>query len=288
MNIIIAQIIVLIIMLILFFVTFKKDHTKITIKDMTLITLLCVLGAILNKTLAIKFPPAQPLFVISFAGAIAITIGILFSPKLALVAGVITDLIGLLLAPASGEVSMPFLGFTLTAMLSCYLPSVLIRITKNQKQAILKMFIVIILALANIATIIYLFSVNSISIDQTQNDLTNSLRFIIIGVVFLISVVILIINHFLNKKMKAIANLYVTTTHLILLILVVEIVCHIILTSLWINIMYGLPYIIAVATRIIKAILILPINVVIIYLILKFIPMQYKQHLIKDNNQMIE
>ncbi|MDF9867045.1 ECF transporter S component (folate family) [Bacilli bacterium PM5-3] len=282
LEIIIAQIIVLIVMVALFYVTFKKDGNKITIKDMTIVTLMCVLTAVLNKTLSIKFPPAQPIFVISFASSIAITLGILFSPKLALIAGLITDIVGLLLAPASGDNSMPFLGFTLTAMLSCYLPSILVRVTKKQKEAVMNLLIVGILLLSVILAGVYLFSVNTISIDQNQNDLNNSLRYSIIGVLVLISIAVVALNYFINQKIKNDSNMYITTTQLTLIVLVVEIVCHIVLTTLWINIMYGVPLVVAASTRIIKGLLMLPLNVMVIYLILKYIPNQYKRHLIKE------
>ena len=282
MDIIIPQVIVFLVMMLLFFITFKRDNTKITIKEMTIITLLCVLTAVLSKTLSIKFPPAQPIFVISFASAIAITIGVLFSPKMALIAGLITDLIGLMLAPASGDNSMPFLGFTLTAMLACYIPSILIRVTKGKKQATLHLIVIGILLSSLAIAALYLFNTQSISIDQNQNDLTDSLRYAILGSLVLIAIGIIVINYIMNKKVNPIKNLNITTTQLTVIVLAVEIVCHIILTSLWINIMYGVPYMIAAGTRVIKALLMLPLNVGIIYLILKYIPIEYKKHLLKD------
>ena len=283
MDIIFPQIIVALVILILFFVTFKQDKTKITTKEMVVIALLCVLTAVLSKALSIKIPPAQPIFVISFAVAISITIGLLFSPKLALIAGVIIDIIGLLIAYSVGEASMPFLGFTLTAILACYLPSILIRTTKNFKPITLNMMIIGILVLSVVISGLFLFSTDVISIDRMQNDLTDSLRYTIMGILILISVVISIINFVMNKKINQANGLYVTTAHLTLIVLVVEIIAHIILTSLWINIMYGVPFMIAAATRILRSILMLPINVTIIYLILKYIPAQYKKHLIKED-----
>lgn len=280
MEVVVTQGIVLAVMVALFVVTIKTDKTKITTRDMAIVAILCVLTAVLSKVLSIRIPPAMPIFVISFSASISIVIGILFSPKLALIAGLIIDVIGLLMAALTGDGSMPFLGFTLTAMLSCYIPSILIRVTKKQSQATLRTLIILFLVGAVALAGIYLFSVDSISIDQQKNDLTDSLRYTILGVLIVISIAMIIINEITNKKIASKTNMYVMPMQLTFIILAVEIICHIILTSIWINVMYGMPFVVGASTRIIKAVLTLPVNIAIIYLILRYIPNQYKQHLL--------
>lgn len=285
MNVIISQIIVALVIVSLFIVTFKFDKTKITIKEMTIITLLCVLTAILSKTLSIKFPPGQPIFIISFASAIAITIGLLFSPRLALIAGLIIDVIGILLAPASGDNSMPFLGFTLTAMLSCYIPAVLVKVTKKRSPKFMNSLVLLILVLSVIGASVYLFSVDSLSIDKNATDLTNPVRYALVGSFCVIAVAIYFINRFLITKISADNKIFLSTSHLTLIVLVEQIVCSIILTTLWINIMYGIPVIVASTSRIIKMLLQLPLNVTIIYLVLRYIPNSYKKNLYLNDSE---
>ncbi|MDL2212001.1 folate family ECF transporter S component [Erysipelotrichaceae bacterium OttesenSCG-928-M19] len=283
--IIVSQIIVFVVMIILFMITLKFDKTPISVKEMAIVAILCVLTAVLSKVLVIKIPPTVPIFVIGFSASISITLGILFSPKLALIAGVVIDIIGLLLAMIVGESSQPFLGFTLTAMLSCYLPSLLIRVTKKQGTIVLRGLIITALIAAISLAYFYLFNVSSISIDQQQNDLTDSLRYTILASLVFISILIIVINEITHKRFSTQSNMYVTPMQLTFIILIVEIVCHIILTSLWVNIMYGVPFVIGAATRIIKALLILPVNVAIIYLVLRYIPNEYKRHLIKEDTE---
>lgn len=285
MNVIISQIIVALVIVSLFIVTFKFDKTKITIKEMTIITLLCVLTAILSKTLSIKFPPGQPIFIISFASAIAITIGLLFSPRLALIAGLIIDVIGILLAPASGDNSMPFLGFTLTAMLSCYIPAVLVKVTKKRSPKFMNSLVLLILVLSVIGASVYLFSVDSLSIDKNATDLTNPVRYALVGSFCVIAVAIYFINRFLITKISSDNKIFLSTSHLTLIVLVEQIVCSIILTTLWINIMYEIPVIVASTSRIIKMLLQLPLNVTIIYLVLRYIPNSYKKNLYLNDSE---
>lgn len=282
MNLIISQAIVLVVMIFLFVITFKNDKSKITVKEMALVTIFCVLTAILYKVIAIKIPPAQPVFIISVSSAVAMTIGILFKPKLALIAGLIIDIVGLLLAVMVGEGSMPFLGFTLTMMLTCYIPSVLIRITKNLPARFLNIMSFLAILLGVGIASFYLMNATSISIDQNATELTNTTRYVMILFLAGIGLVIAIINSYVTNKMQKHNNLAISTAHLTFIIIVVEIVCHITLTTLWINIMYEIPFVVASIMRIIKAIFILPINLVIITLILKYIPVEYKQHLLKE------
>lgn len=283
-EILISQIIVALVIAVLFIVTFRLDKSKITIKEMTIITLLCVLTAVLSKTLSIKFPPATPIFVIGFASAIAITIGILFSPRLALIAGLIIDVIGLMLAPASGDNSMPFLGFTLTSMLSCYLPSILVRLTKHKSARFINGCVAIILLLSVVGASVYLFSVNTISIDKTANELTDTLRYGLITALVVIALVVFFVNIYLIKNINDNEKTFLTTSHLTLIVLLEQLVCSIILTSIWINVMYGVPIIVASTTRIIKMLLQLPINITIIYLVLRYIPGTYKKNLYMEKN----
>lgn len=282
MNLIVSQAIVLVVIVVLFLITFIKDKSKISVKEMALVTIFCVLTAILYKVIAIKFPPAQPVFIISVSSAVAMSIGILFKPKLALIAGLLIDIIGLLLAAMVGEASMPFLGFTLTMMLTCYIPSVLVRVTKRLPAQVLNILSILAIVIGVGIASFYLLNATSISIDQNANELTDTLRYGLIFFLVAISIVIIIINLYVAKRLSHLNPLAISTAHLTFIIIVVEIICHITLTTLWINIMYEIPFMVASIMRIIKAIFILPINLVIITLILKYIPNTYKQHLLKE------
>ncbi|MDR3215549.1 MAG: hypothetical protein LBT75_04695 [Bacilli bacterium] len=285
MIIIISQIIVLCIILAMFYLAFKNDKSKFNVSEIAMVALFCVIIAVLSRFLSIKFPPAQPIFVISFASAISISLGLLINVKLAIVAGLITDLIGVLIAPAAGDNSMPFLGFTLTAILAILLPCLLYRATNKFNKQILNIIIVFVLGFTVLFAGIYLFNVSSLSIDQNKTMLNDGIRYIILFSLIVIAIIICLINFWLEKKIVMSQEYRLSISQLSLIVLCVEVVCHIILTSLWVNIMYGVPFMLGMSTRMIKAILMLPLNILVISLIITYIPKQFKKHLLFNKDE---
>lgn len=269
MEILVAQIVILLIIIILGIITFKIDNNKITIQSMSSIALLCVLAAVLSKVLAIRMPPGQPMFVLSMGPIIMILIGVLYSPKLAFLAGTIIDLIGVLIAPAAGEVSMPFFGFTLTNILICWIPSIIVKYGKNLSSTVIMSIMISIFIVLLGVSYWYLFTHNEIKMDSISLKLTDNIRYIVLWVMVLISVVISIVGFVFNKRVK-IAKLNLPI--LMLIITLTEIIGHTILNSLWVDIMYGVPMIIGVATRALKLVISLPVYLVILALIVKYLP----------------
>lgn len=280
---IIAQIIVFLVIVGLFAITIKNDKTKITSKEMTMIALLCVVSAVLARVLAIKIPPGQPIFIISLALSVTTAIGLLVSPKLALIAGIIIDILGLLMSYATGDGSLPFLGFTLSSMLGVYIPSVMIRKLKYTSVKRINLYIYGFLIILVGLGFAYIFSADSISIDGAKNALDSSMKALLISLLILISIVVIVVNYYFSKKIDTSkSRLFVTPAHLTLILIVCDVINSVILTSLWLAIMYGLPFDVAAATRIVKSILQLPINIFLVYMLLKYLPMNYKTALLKE------
>ncbi|MDR1782130.1 MAG: hypothetical protein LBR40_03930 [Bacilli bacterium] len=282
LSLIISSIIVILVILALFFYAFKNDKSKISVQDIALVALFVVIIAILNKFIALKFPPSQPMFVISFASAVSISLGLLINPKLCLLAGLVTDILGMLIASASGDNSMPYVGFTLTAMLSIFIPCILYRWTKQFNKTLINMIIISVLLAIIVFSGIYLFNVDVISIDQNKTQLNDGIRYMILISLIIIAIIICIINFIMQKKLVLSSQYKISIPQLSLIVLSVEVICHIILTSLWVNLMYGVPMYIGMITRMIKAIIMLPLNIIVISLIIRYIPKQFKQHLMND------
>ena len=285
MNIIISSVIVIIVILALFYYAFKTDKSKITAQDIALVALFVVIIAVLNKFISLKFPPSQPMFVISFASALSVSLGLLIKPKLCLIAGLVADILGMIIANAAGDSSMPYVGFTLTAMLAIFIPCLLYRATKNLNPTFLNMLIMLLLVATIIFAGLYLFNVDVISIDQNKTQLNNGIRYMILISLIVIAIIIGIINFVMAKKLVISSEYRLSIPQLALIVLAVEIICHIILTSLWVNIMYGVPMYIGMVTRMIKAIIMLPLNIIIIALIIRYIPRQFKQHLLNSKKE---
>jgi len=282
LNVIIAQVVVLLIMVVLFAIEIKKDKSKITSKDMTTVALLCVLTAVVARVIAIKIPPGQPLFIISLSMVMTTTIGLIVSPKLALISGIIIDILGLAMSAAMGDGSMPFLGFTLSSMLSVYLPSVMSRGLKDVSPKKINLIILGLLVVMLGLGFLYVTNAEAISMDQIRNELTPNMKNLIMSLLIIMSVVVLGTNFYFGNKYKADTNkLIVSPSHITLIILVSELVTSVIGTSLWLVIMYGLPFDVAASTRIIRTIIQLPINVGLTWLLIKYLPLSIKKPLLR-------
>jgi len=277
MLIIISQIVVLAIMAILFAIEFKKDKSKFTTKELTMVAMLCVLTAVVARVLAIKLPPGQPMFIISLAAVLTTTIGLLVSPKMALFTGIVIDVLGLLMSAATGDGSMPFLGFTLSSMLSVYLPSILSRSMKDISPRKISIavyaFLIVMLGLG----FVFINNAESISLDGVRNDLDPRMRTLFIALLMIMATAIAIANIYYNYKFKnERSKQIISPSHLTFIILITEIVCSVLGTSLWLYIMYGVNFEVAMMTRIVRVIIQLPINVGLTYLLIKYLPYSIK------------
>ncbi|MEG0569741.1 MAG: folate family ECF transporter S component [Erysipelotrichales bacterium] len=270
MNIIIVQVVVFAIMVVLFGITAYKDRQKMSVKDVSVVALLCVLNVVLSKALSIKITPAAPILVISLASVVSITIGILYSPKISLLAGLVIDLIGVLIAPATGDGSMPFLGFTLTAMLACFIPSVCSRYfkDKSKKLVITALVSTVILAIISISFIIFNNDVLSLD-NKTKIVLDSSHRTLIMSSIIGIFALVIILSRVASIKLKD--KVIIDINVLTLIILLEQLICSVILTSFWINIMYGVPLVVGVGIRLIKMVISLPIFIILTTTLVSFL-----------------
>ncbi|MGL4383468.1 MAG: hypothetical protein ACRCTA_07100 [Bacilli bacterium] len=286
LNGVFLQVISAIIIIALFIYEFSKDQEPIKISDLTTIALLAVLTAILNKVIAIKIPPQAPVLVISVAATISVLIGLMYKPKLALIAGLVCDITGLILALMVFEVSMPFLGFTLNAVLACYIPAkLIIYLSKYSAKSISKFNLIILLTL-NALFILFIFSSTAINIEQLNVTLTLSNKFLIIIIVFSLSILLYLMDYFIKKGFKD--NKLTTLIPYITLIMMVTRITIIFLTSLWINVLYQVPYFVGVMQRLTTNLLSMPIQIILIILLLNLIPARYLSNLnviINKNNE---
>lgn len=56
-----------------------------------------------------------------------------------------------------------------------------------------------------------------------------------------------------------------------LCVLLVELICTLVLTPLWLDIMYGLPYVVSLCVRVIKECAVIPIEIFIGYTLIKLL-----------------
>lgn len=274
---IVTQIVAALVMILIFIITFRLDKTRLTSQNMSVITMLCLIAAILARVIAIKIPPSQPMFIIGVSNAVVIIIGILFAPKLAIIAGLLFDIMGVILSALVGDASLPFLGFTLTNVLMCLIPSLLVIQLKPLSKKQVAYLGSILLVLMDIIAIAYLLNTDKIKMNQHEIILSNNIKIIFVVLILLASIIMVIASYYTSKKVTNTTKLSVA--HLALILLVTTIICSVILTSYWIVVMYQAPMIAGVLSRLIKLIITAPIELFIIAMIIKLIPMQYQKRI---------
>lgn len=274
---IITQIIAGLLIVLIFVLTFRFDKTKLTTKNMSVITMLCLIAAILARVIALKIPPTQPVFIIGVSNAVVIIIGMLFSPKLAVIAGLLVDIMGVILGALVGEASLPFLGFTLTNILTCLIPSLLvIQLGRFSKKQIAYLGMGILL-LTNIVAISAILMIDKIKVDQNIIMLSTNIKVIFIALMILASVIVLFASYYTSKKVRNTTK--ISVAHISLILFITTIICSVILTSYWIVVMYQAPMLAGVISRLIKLIITAPIEIFVIAMIIKLIPNEYKKRL---------
>lgn len=195
--------------------------------------------------------------------------GFVLSPGYAFIVGLCSDLVGLLLVPTG----FPFLGFTITMILVCLIPSLVKTLSQNINEKILKYSVEIILIVISIIACFYIYFMEGYSVSSTLIILTLSQKIMLIVFILILLAVYLSVITITKNKMKHSSK---DLSLWILSVVLVEMICTIGLAPLWLDIMYGLPYFISLCIRVIKECFVLPIEIFVGYSLLKVINKIYK------------
>lgn len=253
------QIIILIVLLVIGIFVFKNYPFKANVKDLTLSAIFIVLAAVL-KRFSIMVPLfGFPSLQIGFETLPLIMSGMLLSPSYAFLIGLSLDLIGLIVAPTS----FPFLGFTLNSILRPLIPSLWMSYQHkfNEKKVIL--FLYIGLILLAVGSSLYVFSLETITVSKEVITITNSIKMSTMILCLSVSVIMIILCQLLRKKLNARSSS--DLINWTVMIVVLEISINFCLTPLWLQVMYGIPWLASLLVRILKACVMVPLNIVIGY-----------------------
>ena len=196
--------------------------------------------------------------------------GFILSPGYAFIIGLCSDLVGLLLVPTG----FPFLGFTLTMILVCLIPSLVKEISKNMNETILKYGVECLLVIMSIIACIYIYIMEGYSVSSTTVILTYAQKIMLISLVLILLFIYLGVIRWTKHKMNVNSK---ELSIWMLSVVLVERICTIALTPLWLELMYGLPYVVSLCIRVIKECFVLPIEIFVGYTLLKIINRVYKK-----------
>lgn len=191
--------------------------------------------------------------------------GYLLSPSYAFVIGLCSDLIGLILVPTG----FPFFGFTLTMILVSVIPSLVKEhmISFSMKQV--EMMTTILIGILVIGASLYIWNLDTVSIEKTVYELTVFHKSFLISTCLLLMILFMIFMYLLKKRINEEESKIFSTW--IMCVILTEVVCTLCLTPLWLDMMYGIPFVVSLCIRVIKECLIIPIEIFIGYTLIKIL-----------------
>ncbi len=241
--------------------TFKYHPLQINVKQLSVTSFLVLLSVILS-IVSLMIPMfGFPALRIGLGQLPLMLVGFLFGPSYAFLAGLSADVIELL----SGTIAFPFLGFTLNKILVAMLPAlariILTKLNiKPMKLAYGLMSFVFSLAL------IYVLLVERVQLGDVSVVPSLLQRGIVALVLMSLYVgMFILVNHLHRIYPGADIAIWIVG------ILSVEILVQLLLTPIWLYVMYGLPILISISVRLIKAGLMVFVHGVLGFAILRVI-----------------
>ncbi len=186
---------------------------------------------------------------IQFDDTILMLNGLIFGPFYAIVVGVVTDIVSVMV---NGYTFFP--GFTLNSVLYGLIPVIFIKLLRGIN--LFKYIIFGLLLVFFVGSSYYILNANSIA-SITSTTFT---RYIFL-IITIINVVIVCISILKTRSSKN----ELSYTESIFIVLTVSFLINILLTPIWINVLYGTPIITSIQIRLFKAILLLPLDAFLLY-----------------------
>jgi len=189
--------------------------------------------------------------------------GFFVRPSYAFVIGLCCDLVGLILVPTG----FPFFGFTLVMILVCVIPSLVKEYAKNVSERFVRYLVIGFILILGIGSSFYIYQLENLKISETVHVLTLTEKVTFISICLILTIVFIAIMTFLRKKINI--DEAKEFSIWMLSVTLVEVICTLCLTPLWLDMMYGIPYIVSLCIRVIKECFVLPIEIFLGYTLIK-------------------
>ncbi len=223
----------------------KRFPLRFSIKQVVLLPLLIAIGVILGTYAKISIPLFGPeTFEIKFDTLPVMIAGILFGPAWGIISGIIMDWVQLVLYPSS----FPFLGFTLNLALTGFFAGV---IFKTQRDA--KNLMKYSLATVGLVALAVIFTVAITGQFSRRFYLPVSYRW---GIGLLMALILLLVGYGFQRihKYSFESKQEDFMARFTYLVIVCELVIQLLLTSVWLYLMFQIPISFLVIPRMIEAI----------------------------------
>jgi len=194
--------------------------------------------------------------------------GFLLGKWYGLAVGILVDLIGFFSGPTIGAY---FFGFTLNLALVGFVSGWLPQILRQVSKTVTKIVLVILLTASVVAAVTYIAATPSIPLGSETFVLDTSVKIALIVTILLLTVLSFFFFSIILREIGFSTN---HMQKIILTMLVAELVL-IILTPIWILILYdNPPFFVGVVSRLVRASLIFPVKVIAVIAILNALKQQ--------------
>lgn len=266
-----SQLLSFIIIIGLFFGIGKRYGFKITTKELSIGSILVILSVVLSFFSLLLPILGVPGLKIGFAQLPLLLAGFVVSPFMAILVGLLADGIGLILVPTS----FPFLGFTLNSIVLCLIPALFVYhkdyFTKERVKVLVKGLVLLLLG----GCALYLVLFTEVKIGSELFALSIPTKIGIFGFFVVVTGVLVVIHKALEKRFKDESFLL-----FVFLVILMEVLVNLAMTPLWLSIMYGTPYLLSLFLRIVKASVMIPLNIFIGYSLLQVLRKITKKELV--------
>lgn len=231
--------------------------SKNQVQKLVFIGLMVAIGIILGQLLSISLPdPSNPIIKIGIGYLPLILVSIIYGPVFGLTAGIIQDILGFFMVGANiGQVFN--LGFTLNAALYGVIPGLIFRFALIKEKRIFYFLNFVLSAVLLLGATWYFFNINQV----ISTTLTDMQKYILIGISLFGTLSLVIFNVIVNRSDKYGKE----GTKLLFVVSLLYVIVSLILTPIWLYIMYpGIDFWARIPLRIIK----MPIEVSVYVILL--------------------
>jgi ECF transporter S component (folate family) len=233
-------------------IAYKISKPIWTTKVMASVSLLVVLSVTLQR-FGIMIPLfGFPSFRIDFLHIPLMLVGALFGPFFAVLAGIVADVVGLIITPTE----YPFFGFMLNKVLMGFIPAIMILLLRKLSlKSGVRLAHVTLLSIT-LMSVIYLWLTTSITVSGEVFILNYETKLIVMAT--LLTLMICLHGLLLNRSVSKVRVFALLST------IVVEMVVSLFLTPLWLVTMYNIPIFLSFIVRVVKAAFMIPVSALLL------------------------
>ncbi len=229
---------------------------KFKLRNLIFTGLLVSIGILLSQLFSFYYPPSTSIIKFGIGYVPLIIVSVLFGPEVGIFAGVTQDIIGYFLLGSSRGVF--YFGFTFNAILYGVVPGLIMKLKSIVKPTFFFLSNVVLMSIFTVIAIIYLFDIESIS---SNVNFAPIYRYLLVGLAIFSCLTMILISVIQFRKQKQKSDFH----FIFFVVLILYILTSLILTPIWINDLYSIPFWVQIPLRVIK----MPIEVLVYTVILE-------------------